>query len=84
MLALACSTGSQIPSLDYINQYFSTDFVTIIRHLLSSAEGGTLSNGKQLVAVLGERVMVEMESSFIQNDALVGTRAPLWDSDPRK
>jgi len=71
MLALACSTGSQIPSLDYINQYFSTDFVTIIRHLLSSAEGGTLSNGKQLVAVLGERVMVEMESSFIQNDALI-------------
>jgi hypothetical protein len=71
MLALACSGIGQTPNLDYIAKYFSTDFVTIVRHLLGSAEGGTLSNGKQLVAVLGERVMVEMESSFVQNDALV-------------
>jgi len=71
MLALACSGIGQTPNLDYIAKYFSTDFVTIVRHLLGSAEGGTLSNGKQLVAVLGERVMVEMESSFVQNDALI-------------
>lgn len=72
MLTMACAGGPQLPNLEYCASYFSADFVTILRHLLSSADGGTLSNGKQLVAVLGERVMIEMETSHLQNDALVG------------
>jgi len=71
MLALACAGGAQMPSLEYCLSYFSVDFVTVLRHLLSSAEGGPLSNGKQLIAVLGERVAVEMETVHLQNEALI-------------
>lgn len=72
LLQLACAVGGlPSPSLDFAHAHYSPEFVRMLMLLLGVAEGGAFS-WRAVSALLGERLLLEMDTLAIFNEQLVG------------
>eukprot|EP00879_Flechtneria_rotunda_P012154 GHRR01012694.1.p1 GENE.GHRR01012694.1~~GHRR01012694.1.p1 ORF type:complete len:873 (+),score=416.93 GHRR01012694.1:315-2933(+) len=72
LLQLACAAGNlPTPSLDFASMHYSPEFVRLLMLLLGVADGGAFS-WRAVSALLGERLLLEMDSLAIFNEQLLG------------
>jgi hypothetical protein len=72
LLQLACAVGGlPSPSLDFAHAHYSPEFVRLLLLLLGVAEGGAFS-WRAVSALLGERLLLDMDTLAIFNEQLVG------------
>jgi hypothetical protein len=72
LLQLACAVGGlPSPSLDFAHAHYSPEFVRLLLLLLGVAEGGAFS-WRAVSAILGERLLLDMDTLAIFNEQLVG------------
>lgn len=71
LLQLACAVGGlPSPSVDFAHAHYSPEFVRLLVLLLGVAEGGAFS-WRAVSALLGERLLLDMDSLAIFNEQLV-------------
>jgi hypothetical protein len=71
LLQLACAAGSlPVPSLDFASAHYSPEFVRLLMLLLGVADGGGFS-WRAVSALLGERLLLEMDALAMFNEQLV-------------
>jgi len=71
LLQLACAIGSlPSPSLDFAAAHYSPEFVRLLMLLLGVAEGAAFS-WRAVSALLGERLLLDMDTLAIFNEQLV-------------
>jgi hypothetical protein len=71
LLQLACAVGSlPSPSLDFASLHYSPEFVRLLMLLLGVADGGGFS-WRAVSALLGERLMLEVDALAMFNEQLV-------------
>jgi hypothetical protein len=71
LLQLACAVGSlPSPSLDFASLHYSPEFVRLLVLLLGVADGGGFS-WRAVSALLGERLMLEVDALAMFNEQLV-------------
>lgn len=71
LLQLACAGGSlPTPSLDFASMHHSPEFVRLLMLLLGVADGGGFS-WRAVSALLGERLLLEMDTLAMFNEQLV-------------
>jgi hypothetical protein len=77
LLQLACAAGSlPVPSLDFASAHYSPEFVRLLVLLLGVADGGGFS-WRAVSALLGERLLLEVDSLAMFNEQLV-RRGLVW------
>lgn len=84
LLQLACAVGGlPAPSLDFASLHYSPEFVRLLLLLLGVADGGSFS-WRAVSALLGERLLLEMDSLAMFNEQLVRGRGWMgWDGTGR-
>jgi hypothetical protein len=71
LLQLACAVGGlPSPSLDFAHAHYSPEFVRLLMLLLGVADGGGFS-WRAVSALLGERLLLDMDTLAIFNEQLV-------------
>eukprot|EP00878_Enallax_costatus_P043494 GHUV01051497.1.p1 GENE.GHUV01051497.1~~GHUV01051497.1.p1 ORF type:complete len:204 (-),score=54.80 GHUV01051497.1:379-990(-) len=71
LLQLACAVNtSSAPSLDFASMHYSMEFVRLLVMLLGVADGAAF-NWRAVSALLGERLLLEMDSLARFNEQLV-------------
>lgn len=74
LLTLACAGGSlPAPSLEFASVHFSPEFVRLLVLLLGVSDGAAFS-WRAVSALLGERLLLEMDGLAVLNEALVRRR----------
>lgn len=82
LLQLACAVGGlPSPSLDFAHAHYSPEFVRLLMLLLGVADGGGFS-WRAVSALLGERLLLDMDTLAIFNEQLV-SRCPSLPSRHR-
>mgnify|MGYP003587167614 CR=1 FL=1 len=72
LLQLACAVNAPAaPSLDFASMHYSMEFVRLLMLLLGVADGAAF-NWRAVSALLGERLLLEMDSLAMFNEQLVG------------
>lgn len=78
LLQLACAVGGlPSPSLDFAHAHYSPEFVRLLMLLLGVAEGGAFS-WRAVSALLGERLLLDMDALAIFNEQLVSLCLVGW------